>query len=53
MLDNKDLWMDGEEVVRRVNEMIEAKRAAAEGLAKKKPARKSAAKKSAPKTSVQ
>lgn len=53
ILDNKDLWMDGEEVVRRVNEMIEAKRAAAEGLAKKKPARKSAAKKSAPKTSVQ
>jgi ATP-dependent protease ClpP protease subunit len=53
MLDNKDIWMDGEEVVRRVNEMIEAKRAAAEGLVKKKPARKSAAKKSAPKTSVQ
>lgn len=53
MLDNKDIWMDGEEVVRRVNGMIEAKKAAAEGLAKKKPARKSTAKKSAPKTSVQ
>lgn len=53
MLDNKDIWMDGEEVVRRVNAMIEAKKAAAEGLVKKKPARKPAAKKSAPKTSVQ
>lgn len=53
MLDNKDIWMDGEEVVRRVNGMIEAKKAAAEGLVKKKPARKSAAKKSVPKTSVQ
>lgn len=53
MLDNKDIWMDGEEVVRRVNEKIEARKAAAEGLTKKKPTRKPAAKKTAPKTGVQ
>lgn len=57
MLDNKDIWMDGEEVVRRVNQKLEkqAKPQTTKKPARRKPvAKKSATKKTtAVKTSVQ
>lgn len=37
MLDNKDIWMDGEEVVRRINLKIEEKRKPVKKTAEKKP----------------
>ena len=40
MLDNKDIWMDGEEVVKRINVKIQNKEKKATKTAEKKPARK-------------
>lgn len=55
MLDNKDIWMDGEEVVRRVNQKLEnkTKSQTTKKPARKKPAVKRPAKKPAAKDGVQ
>lgn len=37
MLDNKDIWMDGEEVVKRINARVEAKERKAKKTLEKKP----------------
>ena len=45
MLDNKDIWMDGEEVVRRVNLKIDALKAGVEGAVKAEPKKRKTASK--------